>query len=90
MTAALGDCLAKARDASDANLNSVYQHVKSKLDAANADRLIQTQRVWIKYRDANCSAERELYAGGTASTLLASKRSRTKDLQVTYAIKLKD
>ena len=53
------------------------------------------QRLWIEYRDANCTAERELYAGGTAATpvylacLEAMTRARTNELWVTYAVRLK-
>ena len=58
-------------------------------------RLVTAQRLWIEYRDANCTAERELYAGGTAATpvylacLEAMTRARTNELWVTYAVRLK-
>lgn len=96
VTTDLVDCLSKARGSSDAKLNSLYQGIRKKLEAGDADRLTETQRLWIKYRDANCSAERELYTGGTASSpaylacLEAMTRARTKDLQITYAVRLKD
>lgn len=44
---------------------------------------------------SNCSAERDLYEGGTAASpaylgcLEAMTRARTKELAVTYAVKLK-
>ena len=53
------------------------------------------QRLWIQYRDATCSAERDLYEGGTAAApaylawLEAMTRARTKELVITYAVKLK-
>jgi uncharacterized protein YecT (DUF1311 family) len=56
---------------------------------------IATQRLWIQYRDANCTAERDLYDGGTAASpaylacLEAMTRARTRELAVTYAVKLK-
>jgi uncharacterized protein YecT (DUF1311 family) len=95
VTTDLVDCLSKARDSSDAKLNSLYQRIRKKLDAGDLDRLTETQRLWIKYRDANCSAERALYNGATASCpahlgcLEALTRARTKELEITYAVKLK-
>jgi uncharacterized protein YecT (DUF1311 family) len=95
MTSALVDCLSKARISSDARLNSVYQIIRKKLDASDADHLTEAQRLWMKYRDANCSAERALYNGGTAASpaylgcLEAMTRARTTELQVTYAVRLK-
>ncbi len=94
-TADLVDCLSKAKDSSDAKLNSLYKNLRTRLDPRDADRLTATQRLWIRYRDANCSAERELYDGGTAAwpaylaCFEAMTRMRTMELEVTYAVKLK-
>lgn len=94
-TTDLVDCLSKARDSSDAKLNSLYQSIQKKLDVGDARRLTETQRLWVKYRDANCSAERALYDGGTGAfpaylgCLEAMTAERTKELQVTYTVKLK-
>jgi uncharacterized protein YecT (DUF1311 family) len=97
VTSDLVSCLSKAKDASDAKLNSVYQSLRQKkFDTEDANRLVETQRMWIKYRDANCSAERALYGGGTAAypaylaCIEAMTRARTKELQITYAVRLKD
>jgi uncharacterized protein YecT (DUF1311 family) len=73
----------------------VYKQLRGRLDAADGQRLVAAQRLWIQYRDANCSAERDLYEGGTAASpvhlacLEAMTRARTKELAVTYAVKLK-
>jgi len=96
VTSDLISCLSKAKDASDARLNSVYQSIRKKLDIEEANRLVETQRIWIKYRDANCSAERALYGTGTGAypaylaCVDAMTRARTKELQITYAVRLKD
>jgi len=88
-------CLSKARDTSDAQLNSVYSDIRKRLDANEAKELIGAQRLWIQYRDANCTAERNLYGNGTAAgpaylaCLEAMTRARTKELKVTYKIRLK-
>jgi uncharacterized protein YecT (DUF1311 family) len=95
VTSDLVSCLSKAKDASDAKLNSVYQSIRKQLESEDASRLVETQRIWIKYRDANCSAERALYEGGTAkypaslACIEAMTRTRTKELQITYAVRLK-
>jgi len=96
ITSDLVDCLSKAKDASDVQLNSLYQRLRKKLDGEDATHLVETQRIWIKYRDANCSAERALYDGGTGAypaylaCIESMTRARTKELQVTYAVRLKD
>jgi len=96
VTTDLVGCLSKARDSSDAKLNLLYRGIRKKLGESDSDRLTETQRAWIKYRDANCSAERALYDGGTASfpaylgCLEAMTRARTKELQITYVVVMKD
>jgi uncharacterized protein YecT (DUF1311 family) len=94
-TVELADCLAKAREVADSELNATYKRVHERLGALDDQRLAATQRLWIQYRDANCSAERDLYAGGTASSpvylacIEAMTRARTKELTITYTVKLK-
>jgi uncharacterized protein YecT (DUF1311 family) len=89
VTAELSTCLSNARDKADATLNLVYTNVRKRLDGGDAERLVKTQRLCIQYRDANCSAERGLYEGGTAKSpayfacLEAMTRARTKELSVT-------
>jgi uncharacterized protein YecT (DUF1311 family) len=94
-TAELTNCLSDARDKADTKLNAVYKEVRSRLEGADLENLIKTQRLWIQYRDANCSAERDLYEGGTAkyavyfACLESMTRARTRELQVTYIVRLK-
>ncbi len=58
ITGDLAACLSKAKDTADARLNSVYQSIKRELEGQDADRLVETQRIWIKDRNSNCAAER--------------------------------
>ena len=94
-TVELIDCLSKAKDSSDAKLNSVYQSIRKQLVGSDLDHLTETERLWVKYRDANCSAERALYNAGTAANpayltcFEAMTRSRTKEVEITYAVRLK-
>jgi uncharacterized protein YecT (DUF1311 family) len=95
MTVELRSCFAKARDVADSGLNAAYKEIRAKLDGEDATRLNLAQRLWIQYRDANCTAERELYAGGTAAPVVylacleAMTRARKKELLATYAVTLK-
>jgi uncharacterized protein YecT (DUF1311 family) len=88
-------CLSKAGISSDRELNSFYQRLRAKLDPGEAAQLVKVQRLWIQYRDANCTAERSLYGNGTGgppaylACLEAMARSRTKELSVTYVLRLK-
>jgi uncharacterized protein YecT (DUF1311 family) len=92
----LVSCLSKAREAAEARLNALYDKLRHRLEGEDANRLVETQKAWMKYRDENCSAERALYGAGTAAgpaylTCLESMtRARTKELRVTYAVRLKD
>jgi uncharacterized protein YecT (DUF1311 family) len=94
-TSDLVQCLSKAKDSSDAKLNSLYLNIREKLLASDAERLTATERLWVEYRNANCEAERSLYEGGTGASpaylacLEALTRARTMDLRVTYAVRLK-
>jgi uncharacterized protein YecT (DUF1311 family) len=64
VTSDLVECLIKAGEAADAELNTAYKEIRGKLGGAELKQLVATQRLWIQYRDANCAAERELYGGG--------------------------
>jgi uncharacterized protein YecT (DUF1311 family) len=87
--------LSKARVSSEAKLDSLYREIQSKLEADEAKSLLATEKLWIQYRDANCEAERNLYGIGTAAgpayiaCLEAMTRERTRELRITYAVRLK-
>jgi uncharacterized protein YecT (DUF1311 family) len=84
----MAQCFSKAKASSDEKLTALYERVLSKLDGDDADRLAKVQRVWTEYREAKCSAERELYQGGGAAPVVyaacmeAMTRARTKELQL--------
>jgi len=87
-------CLSKALDAADSELNAAYTKIRARLDGEDAKRLIVAQRLWVQFRDANCTASRELYAGGTLAPVVylacldGMTRARTKDLLATYRVRL--
>jgi uncharacterized protein YecT (DUF1311 family) len=66
----MAQCFSKAKASSDEKLTALYNKVLKKLDNDNADRLTKTQRLWADYREANCSAERALYQGGSAAPVV--------------------
>jgi len=69
----------------DKELNIVYQRITGKLNAVDRANLTTTQRAWLKYRDANCKAERQFHGGSIAPTVEAFclqhlTEDRTKEL----------
>jgi len=89
------ECLGKAKAVSEAKLKALYEEVKQKLEPNEVRQLAKAQELWSKYREANCSAERELYWPGTAdgpaylACLESMARARIKELRITYAVRLK-
>ncbi len=92
ITADLVRCLSKARSSADTKLNAMYKTVQETLRSRTGDaqRLRNAERLWLQYRDANCTAERDLYDGGTGGApaylacMEAMTRARAKELQVVY------
>jgi uncharacterized protein YecT (DUF1311 family) len=88
VTVELTNCFSDARNRSDTKLNSVYKEIRTRLEGADADHLTKTQRLWVQYRDANCSSERDLYEGGTAkyavyfACLESLTRARTRNYKL--------
>ena len=68
VTLAIENCFDKAYKAADSELNKRYTQIAKVLQPDDLERLKVTQRLWIQFRDATCTAESDLYTGGTAST----------------------
>ncbi|MGP8270223.1 MAG: lysozyme inhibitor LprI family protein [Terracidiphilus sp.] len=87
-------CFYQAYKASDAELNQIYSRILTVVDGDNLANLREVQRLWIQFRDANCSAEYELYRGGSAAPMVkfacleAVTRDRTEELKVMYGWRL--
>ena len=58
-------CLARESAIWDEFLNRDYNALREKLTAATFERLQDTQRKWIAYRDANCAMPHAFFEGGT-------------------------
>ncbi len=92
VTSDLVGCLWKARTSTEGQHNAFYKKVFEKLRVSPDDvgRLRKAERLWSQYRDANCSAERELYGRGTGAPpaylacMESMTRARTRELQIVY------
>ena len=65
VTIAMRECNAQELRYQDGLLNRHYKALMSRLSPAKKAELKKTQRLWIKYRDANCG----FYAGLTGGTI---------------------
>jgi uncharacterized protein YecT (DUF1311 family) len=54
-TPALIDCALAETKRQDARLNENYKKLMSKLTDERKNALLEAQRAWIKFRDANCA-----------------------------------
>ena len=90
VTLAMENCFDKAYKAADSGLNQMYSQISKVLQPDDLERLKVAQRLWIQLRDATCTAESNLYNGGTASAPAYSAcleeltRQRTADLKTIY------
>jgi uncharacterized protein YecT (DUF1311 family) len=87
--AALNECADAAFKKSDKKLNELYRQIETRLkDDADAKKLlIQAQRDWVKFRDAECSFQTAEAAGGSMMPMLIAQcmdgqtQSRVKDFE---------
>jgi uncharacterized protein YecT (DUF1311 family) len=90
VTLAMENCFDRAYKAADSGMNQLYSQISKVLQPDELQQLKVAQRLWIQLRDATCTAESDLYKGGTASTpaysacLEEETRLRTADLKTTY------
>ena len=71
-TVELNECSAARYKEADKRLNQSYADAKKTLDASGAKLLLDAQRAWLKYRDANCAVAADMGRGGTIATMLAT------------------
>jgi uncharacterized protein YecT (DUF1311 family) len=90
VTLAMENCFDKAYKAADRGLNQTYSQISKVLQPDELEQLKVAQRLWVQFRDATCTAESDLYKGGTASAPAYSAcleeltRQRTADLKTIY------
>jgi uncharacterized protein YecT (DUF1311 family) len=88
-TAEMSVCFEDAYLSADRELNALYLRIQEELSPDELAALKEAQRLWVRYRDATCNAERALYGGGTGGaptyfSCLAALRRR-RDLMVCSA-----
>jgi uncharacterized protein YecT (DUF1311 family) len=87
-------CFIAASHTADTDMNQTYKRVLKVLSAEEQKQLHSAQRLWLQFRDANCTAERDLYRGGTAAPMVyaacieADTRQRTAELNTMYGWRL--
>jgi uncharacterized protein YecT (DUF1311 family) len=83
-------CFADAQAMADKNLNHTYNEILKNLEPDEKKLLIEAERLWVKFRNASCRAERSLYGTGSGAytayvaCMEAMTRQRTEDLSVAY------
>jgi uncharacterized protein YecT (DUF1311 family) len=86
---ALNECADAAFKKSDKKLNELYKQIETRLndDADTKNLLVQAQRDWIKFRDAECSFQTAEAVGGSMMPMLTAQcaesltQSRVKDFE---------
>jgi uncharacterized protein YecT (DUF1311 family) len=86
---ALNACADAAFKESDKKLNGLYKQIEARLkdDADTKKLLVQAQRDWVKFRDAECSFQTAGGAGGRMMPMLIAQcmdgltQSRVKDFE---------
>jgi uncharacterized protein YecT (DUF1311 family) len=86
VTASMLTCIGAEMARQDTRLNKAYKDIIAQMSPARKKQLQDAQRLWIKYRDANC----QFYAdpeGGTAasvnaaSCVMTATAARSKELE---------
>jgi uncharacterized protein YecT (DUF1311 family) len=87
--ASLNQCADVAFKETDKKLNELYKQIETRLkdDADGKKLLIQAQRDWVKFRDAECSFQTAGADGGSIQPMLivqcmdSLSQSRVKDFE---------
>ena len=88
------ECFYAASKKADAELNQLYRRIQTVVDGNELVKLREAQRLWMHFRDANCSAEYEFYEGGSAGPMVrvacleAVTRHRIEELQIMFGWRL--
>jgi len=71
-TADIIDCMAAENKRQDKRLNTAYQQLHGALSSDRQQVLLEAQRLWIQYRDANCAFYHDP-EGGTNARIHANQ-----------------
>jgi uncharacterized protein YecT (DUF1311 family) len=68
---------------SDAELNRLYKQLMKKLTGTSKEKLIQSQSLWIKFRDAEADARASEFEGGSIVPMIyAGSRNHTTKARI--------
>ncbi len=88
LQAEMNACAADAYAAADAELNAAYRRITARLANAPGRRsLVEAQRAWIRFRDAECDLATSHNEGGSIRPMMVSfcmerlTRQRTEELK---------
>ena len=66
VTSKILDCISAELDQQDSQLNEAYKKLMSKLPKDRKQSLVEAQRAWIKFREANCGFYHDPNGGSAA------------------------
>jgi uncharacterized protein YecT (DUF1311 family) len=66
VTAEMLDCISAELTTQDARLNENYKRLMSMLTGKRKQELLEAQRAWLKFRDANCGFYHDPKGGSAA------------------------
>ena len=67
----LNECAARTQKAAEANLNAVYQRVLNNVTEPKVrTQFVAAQRLWVKFREADCNTVLAFYGTGTIRTVM--------------------
>lgn len=80
------ECITAETERQDARLNKAYKAVMAELSPERKKQLLEAQRAWIKFRDANCSFYNDPDGGTLARVnandcILTSTSARVHELE---------
>jgi uncharacterized protein YecT (DUF1311 family) len=86
VTGEMLDCLSAEYERQDARLSENYKRLMSKLSPKRKEGLLEAQRAWIKFRDANCNLYYDPEGGSAAhlagtDCMLSSTADRATELR---------
>jgi len=86
-----GQCLIGVKNKVDTELDDTYQKaLKRWSQPKDSSKLEEVQRLWLRYRDANCDAESSTYEGGSiapnmfAFCQIRLTRQRIEEIKLIY------
>lgn len=87
VTASMIDCMGTETQQQDIKLNKAYKDVMSLLSPNRKRQLQEAQRLWIKYREANCKFYYDPDGGTMArvsanNCLMTTTADRAKELEI--------